>query len=110
MPTEIKADCAEREVTIPPAGRLLSGALGRPQRGSGTSDACDQGHIAMGRACQNDLTRRYDQLIADATGDIPLREFWKLGKRLFQARFGKSPCSDRGGPQRHHKLAGDLES
>jgi hypothetical protein len=53
---------------------------------------------------QSDLARRYDQLIAAAGGDAPFREFWKMGKRLFQAGPAESLCSDRGGARGHHAL------
>lgn len=43
------------------------------------------------RIGRSGLTRRYDQLIAAAEGDPPLREFWSLGKRLFQARSEAIP-------------------
>jgi hypothetical protein len=66
------------------------------------TDALGQGNPIREWSEGSALTTRYDQLIADGAGDIPLREFRRLGKCLFQAGFGESPCSDRSGPQRHH--------
>jgi hypothetical protein len=31
-----------------------------------------------------DIVRRYDGLIAEAKGDAPLREFWRLSKHIYQ--------------------------
>jgi hypothetical protein len=46
----------------------------------------DQDHQDRGRAPDErlDILQRYDGLIAQAEGDAPLREFWRLGKRKYQ--------------------------
>jgi hypothetical protein len=46
----------------------------------------DQDHQDRGRAPDErlDILQRYDGLIAEAEGDAPLREFWRLSKRKYQ--------------------------
>jgi hypothetical protein len=46
----------------------------------------DLDHQDWGRAPDErlDILQRYDGLIAEAEGDAPLREFWRLSKRKYQ--------------------------
>jgi hypothetical protein len=46
----------------------------------------NQDNQGWGRAPDEwlDILQRYDGLIAEAEGDAPLREFWRLSKRKYQ--------------------------
>jgi hypothetical protein len=69
----------------------------RPYKKPGKSQGLQEGiacRLGKLRPRENRRTRRYDELIA-AGGDAPLREFWKLGKRLLQVSPGEGPRPDR---------------
>lgn len=52
------------------------------------------GHAGWGPdgAERDGLARRYDELIAAAKGDRPLRAFWSAGKLVFQ-EYARGPAA-----------------
>ena len=57
-----------------------------------------QDHQDRGRAPDGGLAilQRYDGLIAEAEGDAPLREFWRLSKRKYQENIEQVGNGRRG--------------
>jgi hypothetical protein len=72
----------------------------------------NQDHQDWGRAPDEwlDILQRYDGLIAEAEGDAPLQEFWRLSKRKYQESIeqvgvARQTARPAGGPPAQCQLA-----